>query len=116
MAVLEAGSCSSDSTPSLGTSISCGCGPKKINKLKNVCHSTFFFRSFGSDLCGELRKAPHILRESEVFPSGMGGGGGGRAGGQGRRKAQPEALQALAEVMQKTDEGAVVPETHSTEA
>lgn len=48
---------------------------------------------------------------------GVGGGGGGRrAGGQGRRKAQPEALQALAEVMQKTDEGAVVPETHATEA
>lgn len=44
------------------------------------------------------------------------GGGGRRAGGQGRRKAQPEALQALAEVMQKTDEGAVVPETHATEA
>lgn len=39
-----------------------------------------------------------------------------RAGGQGCRKAQPEALQALAEVMQKTGEGAVVPETHATEA
>ena len=29
VAVVWAGSCRSDSTPSLGTSIGCGCGPKK---------------------------------------------------------------------------------------
>ena len=34
VAVGQAGSCSSDSTPSLGTSISCGCGPKKTKKKK----------------------------------------------------------------------------------
>ena len=34
MAVVWAGSCSSDSTPSLGTSICHGCGPKKEKKRK----------------------------------------------------------------------------------
>ena len=34
-AVVRAGSCSSDSTPSLGTSICPGWGPKKQNKIKN---------------------------------------------------------------------------------
>ena len=29
VALAKAGSCSSDQTPSLGTSISCGCGPRK---------------------------------------------------------------------------------------
>ena len=33
MAVVQAGSCNSDSTPSLGTSICCEYGPK--NKIKN---------------------------------------------------------------------------------
>ena len=32
VAVVQAGSCSSDSTPSLGTSICCGCGPEKKKK------------------------------------------------------------------------------------
>ena len=32
VAVAEAGSYSSDSTPSLGTSVCCGCGPKKIKR------------------------------------------------------------------------------------
>ena len=32
VAVVEAGSCSSDSAPSLGTSICCGSGPKEQNK------------------------------------------------------------------------------------
>ena len=36
MAVAVAGSCSSDSTPPLGTSVSCRCGPKKAaNKQAN---------------------------------------------------------------------------------
>jgi len=34
VAVVWAGSCSSDSTPSLGTSICFGCGPKKRTKKK----------------------------------------------------------------------------------
>ena len=34
VAVAYAGSCSSDSTPSLGTSICPGCGPKKEKKKK----------------------------------------------------------------------------------
>ena len=34
VAVMEAGSYSSDSTPSLGTSICCRCGPKKAKKKK----------------------------------------------------------------------------------
>jgi len=33
VAVVQASSYSSDSTPSLGTSISCTCGPKKTNKV-----------------------------------------------------------------------------------
>jgi len=32
VAVVQASSCSSDSSPSLGTSICCGCGPKKGKK------------------------------------------------------------------------------------
>ena len=32
MAVVQASSCSSDSTPSLGPSIRCGCDPKKAKK------------------------------------------------------------------------------------
>ena len=35
VAVVEAGSYSSHSTPSLGTSICHGCGPKKKKKKKN---------------------------------------------------------------------------------
>ena len=34
IAVVQAGSCCSDSTPSLGTSICCKCSPKKIKILK----------------------------------------------------------------------------------
>jgi len=34
VAVAQAGSCSSDLTPSLGTSMCCGCGPKKMQKKK----------------------------------------------------------------------------------
>ena len=34
VAVVQASSCSSDSTPSLGTFICCGCGPKKTNGRK----------------------------------------------------------------------------------
>ena len=34
------GSCSSESTPSLGTSLCCGCGPKKDkNKISTLYHS-----------------------------------------------------------------------------
>ena len=36
VAVAQAGSCSSDSTPSLGTSICCGWGPKKTKKNKKT--------------------------------------------------------------------------------
>ena len=32
VATVEAGSCGSDSTPNLGTSMCCGCGPKKTKK------------------------------------------------------------------------------------
>ena len=35
MAVVQTGTCSSDSTPSLGTSICRGCGPKKTKRPKN---------------------------------------------------------------------------------
>ena len=38
MAVAQAGSCSSDSTPSPGTSICCSCGPKK----KKIYISSFY--------------------------------------------------------------------------
>ena len=40
VAVVQAGSCSSNSTPSLGTSICCGCGSKnkqtKTNKIQEI--------------------------------------------------------------------------------
>jgi len=36
VAVAQAGSCSSDLTPSLGTSICHGCGPKKTEKKKET--------------------------------------------------------------------------------
>ena len=36
VAVVVAGSCSSDSTPSLGTSVCRGCGPKKKKKKEPV--------------------------------------------------------------------------------
>ena len=36
VAVVEAGSCRSDSTPNLGTSIYNGCGPKRQNKSKEA--------------------------------------------------------------------------------
>ena len=35
-AVVDAGSCSSDLTPSLGPSTCCGCGPKKKKKVTTV--------------------------------------------------------------------------------
>ena len=34
VALAKAGGCSSNSTPSLGTYICCGCGPKKTKKKK----------------------------------------------------------------------------------
>ena len=34
-AVVQAGSCSSDGTPSLGISMRCRCGPKKIKDKSN---------------------------------------------------------------------------------
>ena len=39
VAVAQAGSCSSDLTPSLETSICCGCGPKKQKKKKFLLKS-----------------------------------------------------------------------------
>ena len=39
-AVLKAGGCSSDSIPSLGTSICCGSGPRKGKKTKNKQNKT----------------------------------------------------------------------------
>ena len=45
MTVVQAGSYSSDSTPSLGTSICCRCGPKKqkINKIKYVIRVCVYY-------------------------------------------------------------------------
>ena len=42
VAVAEAGSCSSDSTPSLGTSICCKYGPKNQKKKKNLANSEHY--------------------------------------------------------------------------
>ena len=41
MAVVQADSCSSNQTPSLGTSICCRCGPKKCGKKKKKCIQSF---------------------------------------------------------------------------
>ena len=55
VAVALAGRCSSHSTPSLGTSICLGCGPKKINTLNRTLHvqqfaSFFFFLNCASGM------------------------------------------------------------------
>jgi len=50
VAVVQAGSCSSDSTPSLGTSICCGCGPEKKKKKPGVALHQFLLRRFNEQL------------------------------------------------------------------
>ena len=42
VAVAQASSCSSDLTPSLGTYICCGCGPKKKKKKINLKKESMF--------------------------------------------------------------------------
>ena len=44
VAVVQAGSCSSDSTPSLGTSICHQCGPRKKNKTKKLSSSNLLVK------------------------------------------------------------------------
>ena len=51
MAVVYAGSCSSDSTPSLGTSLCCGCSPKKTKKNFFV-----FLLTTNNELCYLFRR------------------------------------------------------------
>ena len=46
VAVVQAGSCSSDSTPGLGTSICCRYSPKKQNETKNISISHFAMPGF----------------------------------------------------------------------
>ena len=45
VAVMEAGSYSSNSTPSLGTSICCGSGPRKWQKTKQKTHDIPYVES-----------------------------------------------------------------------
>ena len=53
--VAQAGSCSSDSTPSLGTSICCGCGPKKTKNQTNK-------KPFSAIISKEEKINPHNKR------------------------------------------------------
>ena len=45
VAVAVASSCSSDSTPGLGTSMCRGCGPKKQNKKKLLVYSLYMVQN-----------------------------------------------------------------------
>ena len=82
VAVVEASSCSSDSTPSLGTSICCRCGPKKGEKKKErekcidlviqfTAKLTFKFIStdWSSALVATHIRPEHVERERNVFHS-----------------------------------------------
>ena len=46
MAVVEASSCSSNSTPNLGTSICCGCGPRKTKDTHTHTNNLYLKGSF----------------------------------------------------------------------
>ena len=50
VAVVQAGSCSSNQTPSLGTSICCRCGPKKTKKIKLWFQIMVFKLWFSADI------------------------------------------------------------------
>ena len=68
VAVVQAGSCSSDSTPSLGTSICLGCGPKKQKQTHTQTKKTGFGR-FNNDML--LALFTHYLRNVLwKFPEG----------------------------------------------
>ena len=77
VAVAEAGSCSSDWTPSLGTSICRGCGPEnKIKKLKCCCsqRSTSLWAaktcSLFCHLC-ERQEPPAVSKDTLQTPVGI---------------------------------------------
>ena len=62
VAVVQAGSCSSDSTSSLGTSIRCRCGPKKTKKQKELdC------RVWGASEAWVQSVAQHRVKELAVW-------------------------------------------------
>ena len=54
MAVTQAGSCSSDSSPSLGTSMCCKCGPEKQNKTKQTNQKTQYAVKINIQMQGEI--------------------------------------------------------------
>ena len=74
VAVVQASGCSSDSTPSLGTSICSGCGPKKQKKEKQLTtagtsyFATFPFPSEGSEFLGLGRRAKWQHPAQRSFP------------------------------------------------
>ena len=59
VAVVGAGSCSSNSTPSLGTSICHGCGPKKTNNNNN---NNYYYYSVPLEL--RLSRKSHLPLDS----------------------------------------------------
>ena len=78
VAVVQAGSCSSDQTPSLGTSICCGCGPKKTKdkkKKKSIQPLVYYFSSIGGKNEWVGKEDQHLLAgESEQYLLPLGGG------------------------------------------
>ena len=56
VAVAQAGSCSSHSTPCLGTSICCTCSPKKPNKPKK-CLNNCTYRNFHTQFYQKRKRA-----------------------------------------------------------
>ena len=66
VAVAVASSCSSNSTPSLGTSVCCRCGPKKIKTTTTTKHLGFHHQKGLQEILGFLL---HLMFQ---IPAGVG--------------------------------------------
>ena len=62
VAVVQAGSYSFYLTPSLGTPICCGCGPKKAKKKKKVVRKIFFFFFVRGIFTGHQLQPTNLLK------------------------------------------------------
>ena len=74
VAVAEAGSCSSSLNPSLGTSVFCGCGPKKPNKNNDYPRLVNAGMGVGPG-CGKAEKSTPVVAVRENFSEEVNLGG-----------------------------------------